>query len=85
MIIVNRHNIGEIMTQITGIAEAVVLAGSQENLANQLGVSQQAVSKWERRGYVPAHRVLEIEAQYGIARDRLIEPRLADLLVESAI
>lgn len=70
------------MPRISGIAEAVVLAGGQTKLAQQLGVSQQAVSKWERRGYVPAHRVLEIETQYGIPRERLIEPRLADLLVE---
>lgn len=73
------------MGRISGIAEAVVLAGGQGRLADQLGVTQQAVSKWVKRGFVPAHRVLEIEVQYGIPRDRLIEPRLADLLAEGAL
>lgn len=61
------------------VAHAVDKAGSQERLADQLGVSQQAISKWLRRGYVPLQRAQEIEIQYGIPRARLINPRIVDL------
>lgn len=64
----------------TGIAEAVKAAGGQVKLANKLGVTQQAISKWEARGWVPVRRALEIEAQYGIHRHRLLDPRLKDLV-----
>lgn len=66
--------------QMTGIAEAVLMAGSQSKLATVLGVSQQLVSKWVRQGWVPMGRILEIEAQYGISRHRLANPRLTDLV-----
>lgn len=65
---------------ITGIADALQQAGNQVQLAERLGVSQQAVSIWLRRGWVPVRRALEIEAQFGVARARLISPRLADLV-----
>lgn len=64
----------------TGIGTAVRLAGSQAELAGKLGVSQQAVSLWLRRGYVPLLRAQEIEALYGIARCQLINPRIKDLV-----
>lgn len=64
----------------TGIAAAVKAAGSQERLADRLGVSQQAISQWLKAGYVPLLRALEIEAQFGIARARLISPRIAGLV-----
>lgn len=67
-------------SETSGIAEAVKLAGSQQKLAEQLGVTQQLVSSWVRRGYVTISRVVEIEAQYGIPRHRLIDPRLRDLV-----
>lgn len=63
-----------------GIREVVLIAGGQAALARQLGVSQQAVSKWVRRGFVPVDRVVEIEAQFGVPRHRLIEPKLRDLV-----
>ena len=65
---------------MSGIAQVIAKAGSQEALAQQLGVSQQAVQKWAKRGYVPPGRVVEIEAQYGVPRRDLIDRRLADLV-----
>ena len=67
-------------TPISGIAEAVQKAKTQEALAEKLGVTQQAISTWLRRGWVPLLRALEIEAQYGIPRARLINPRIVDLV-----
>ena len=64
------------------VFELVHKAGSQAALAEQLGVSQQAISKWLRRGYVPVKRVLECEATFGVPRVRLINPRLRDLVGE---
>ncbi len=64
----------------SGVAEAVKAAGSQEKLAEKLGVSQQAVSIWLRRGWVPLRRAQEIEALFGVPRGRLINPRIADLV-----
>lgn len=67
---------------MTGIQAAVDTVGNQRALATLLGVSQQAVSAWVRRGYAPADRVVEIEAQTGVARETLVHPRLRDLLGE---
>lgn len=64
------------------VSAAVTTAGSQANLASQLGVSQQVVSKWLRRGWVPTRRAVEIEHLYGVPRQKLINPRLADMLTE---
>lgn len=65
---------------MSAVQEAVRAAGSQERLAECLGVSQQAISKWLRAGFVPLRRAQEIEAQFGIARARLINPRVRDLV-----
>lgn len=66
--------------KMTGIQQVVKEMGNQTELAKLLGVSQQVVSKWERQGFVPVRRALEIEAQFGIHRHRLINPRLSDLI-----
>lgn len=63
-----------------GIKDVVHIAGGQAALARQLGVSQQAVSKWVQRGFAPVNRVVEIEAQFGVPRHRLIDPKLRDLV-----
>lgn len=66
--------------QNTAIYKVVKQAGGQTALAGVLGVSQQVVSVWLSRGWVPVRRALEIEAQYGIHRHLLINPRLSDLI-----
>jgi DNA-binding transcriptional regulator YdaS (Cro superfamily) len=74
---VNNHNNGK---KLTGIQQVIKQMGSQSALAKLLGVSQQVISQWERQGYVPVGRILEIEAQSGVSRRLLIDPRLSDLL-----
>lgn len=68
------------------IHQAIRAAGSQQKLAASLGVSQQAISAWLERGWVPLRRAQEIEISFGIPRAKLINPRIADLvdLPESA-
>lgn len=64
----------------TGIQDAIKAAGTQQKLADMLGVTQQFVSTCERRGWVPLRRAQEIEALTGVPRARLINPRIADLV-----
>ena len=63
-----------------GIFKAVKAAGSQTALAEAMGVSQQAISKWIRFGWVPVDRAIEIESMYAIPRRELVSPKLRDLL-----
>ena len=65
---------------MSGISEAIEAADGQVKLAKLLGVSQQAVSGWKRRGWVPASRSAEIEQQTGVPRQRLVNPRLLELV-----
>ena len=67
------------MTSKTGIEDAIGVAGTQAKLADDLGVTQQAVSIWLRRGWVPLRRAMELETLYGVPRRQLINPRIADL------
>lgn len=67
-------------TMTKGIRLAVIAAGNQQNLAEKLGVSQQVVSRWMRRGWVPVDRAQEIEALLGISRKSLLKPRLVELV-----
>jgi hypothetical protein len=68
------------LVALSGIASAVAAAGTQAQLADRLGVSQQAVSKWLRRGWVPVRRAGEIEAEFNIPCTRLASPRIMALL-----
>jgi DNA-binding transcriptional regulator YdaS (Cro superfamily) len=61
--------------QISGIEAAIVAAGGQDNLAKLIGCTQQNVSSWKARGYVPLLRAVEIEQRTGVARLRLIDSR----------
>ena len=60
----------------TGIQQAVTTAGTQQKLADALGVSQQAVGHWLAQGWVPLARARQIESLYGVPRGQLISPRL---------
>jgi hypothetical protein len=64
-----------------GIRKAIFMAGGQVKLADQLGVSQQNVSRWLRKGHVPLRRALELETLYGIPRRVLIDKRLRELVM----
>lgn len=64
----------------TGLAYACETAGNQARLAEGLGVTQQAVSKWVRQGWVPLARAREIEVLWGVPRARTMNPRVADLV-----
>jgi DNA-binding transcriptional regulator YdaS (Cro superfamily) len=64
----------------SGISAAVSKAGNQVALASKLGVTQQAVSCWLRRGWVPLGRAAEIEHVTGISRETLVNPRVAELV-----
>jgi DNA-binding transcriptional regulator YdaS (Cro superfamily) len=61
---------------------AVEVVGSQGELARQLGIKRQQVTKWVRRGYVPAARCVAIEAATG--RRVTCEMLRPDIYVRSA-
>ncbi|OXE36630.1 MAG: hypothetical protein CGW95_06570 [Phenylobacterium zucineum] len=62
------------------VKHACEVAGGQAVLARRLQVSEAAVSTWVRRGWVPLRRAAEIELKFGVARQRLINPRILDLV-----
>lgn len=62
------------------VTRAVLYAGSQTKLAEILGVTQQSVSLWVTRGWVPLDRVQEISILYDIPRGELINPRIASMM-----
>nr|WP_039123198.1 helix-turn-helix transcriptional regulator [Ligilactobacillus ruminis] len=52
---------------------------SQEELANQLGVSRQAVSKWESAGSIPdLQRILQMSELFGVSTDYLLKDELEE-------
>lgn len=63
-----------------GIQQAVEKAGGPTKLANLLGVSRQYIHLALRQGYVSPSRAVEIEAQMGISRNCLVDPKLVRLL-----
>jgi DNA-binding transcriptional regulator YdaS (Cro superfamily) len=58
------------------IFAVVQQAGSQQALADQLGVSQAAISKWLLRGWMPLERAAEVEALFGVSRATVAHPRI---------
>ena len=52
---------------------------SQEELANKLGVSRQAVSKWESSGSIPdLQRILLMSELFGVTTDYLLKDEIED-------
>lgn len=67
--------------EASGIEQALINSKlTQEGFAKVLGVTQQAVSIWIKRGYAPAARAVEIESLYGVPRVSLLSPRLRSLV-----
>ena len=54
----------------------VATQGGQKHVAEALGVTQAAVSKWIISGFVPLRRAVEIEALYGVPRLKTVHPTL---------
>ena len=69
-------------TRYSGILDALVRAGSHQEMAKQLGVNYQAVQQWVNAGYVPLARIPEIESIYGVPRVDLMNPKYAAALAE---
>ena len=52
---------------------------SQEELANKLGVSRQAVSKWESAGSIPGlQRILQMSELFGVTTDYLLKDEIEE-------
>lgn len=60
---------------VSGLGEAILAAGGQGALARKLGISQPAVSRWVRCGWVPLAHVIAVENMFGIPRAKLINPK----------
>lgn len=60
---------------MTGLGEAILAAGGQGALARKLGVSQPAVSRWVKCGWVPLTHVIRVEELFGVPRAKLINPK----------
>lgn len=64
----------------TGIQQACDKMGGQVALAEALGVSQPAVSRWVGRGYAPRDRILRIAELTGVDTQRLADPRYLEAI-----
>lgn len=58
------------------LSEVISAAGGRPALAKKLSVTEQAVHKWLRQGWVPPERAKEIEGLFGVPRLELVSPRL---------
>jgi hypothetical protein len=67
---------------LTRAAEIAGKRGGQVWLAHRLGVTQQAVSLWSRRGWVPTNRADEIQQLTGVPARELMNPRLVKMLAD---
>lgn len=68
------------MADKLGIEQAIEKVGNQTVLATKLGVTQQAVSSWRRRGWVPTMRADEVSQISGVPARELMNPRLVRML-----
>lgn len=56
--------------------EKTVTLTRQAALARHLGVKQQAISAWVRRGWAPMKRVQQISSVTGVPARELMDPRV---------
>lgn len=70
------------MSDLIGIDQAIRAIGSQAKLAEVLGCTQQNISSWLRRGYVPPAQAIAIEQATGVSRALLLDPRIVELLTD---
>jgi len=66
-------------TQSDILREAVKSAGGQDEVAESLGVSQQAISAWVNRGYVPVHRARQFAAVVGLTPSEVVSDTLREV------
>lgn len=59
------------MDMNASLQRAIDAAGSQQRLAESLGIRSASISEWKSRGRVPAERVLAIETETGVSRHEL--------------
>ena len=58
-------------TDSVALARAIESAGSQQALADLLGIKSPSIAEWKERGRIPANRVLDIERLTGVSRHEL--------------
>ena len=56
---------------MNAVDRAIEAAGGRGKLAEACGVRYQAVEKWQRRGKLPAERVIAVERITGVPRGEL--------------
>lgn len=59
------------MDTISPIDRAIRAAGTQQRLAEILGIRSASISEWKVRGAVPAYRCIAIELATGVSRHEL--------------
>lgn len=59
-----------------GVDKAVAHFGSQEALADAIGVKKQSVQKWVTKGYVPLDRLQLVADLTGVATSELLDPKI---------
>lgn len=53
---------------MTPLEAAIKAAGTQQALADALGIRSASISEWKTRGRIPAERVLDVELVTGVSR-----------------
>jgi transposase-like protein len=60
--------------RIAAIKDAVQRGGGIVKFAKAMGISHQAVYHWYRRGWVPLHRAVTMEALFGVPSTAVMDP-----------
>jgi DNA-binding transcriptional regulator YdaS (Cro superfamily) len=59
------------MHEITPLDKAIQALGSQQALADALGIKSPSITGWRQSGRIPVERCAAIEAATGVRRDEL--------------